>query len=290
MRIVVGYTDTPGGRDALALAARLASSLAASIDLVLVLASDERATITPPDAGYQRLVHTRAEGWLAKAAAKVPGGVAVTTNVVYAESFAQGLLEISKEVEGSLIVVGGANEGVRGRFSVGSVASALLHSAVVPVVLAPKGIRKLELDGIGRITVAVGTRPGAEEVLDAGIVLATRAEATLRLVSLVALDVPKDARDEANAAAQTHARTALDYAAEHLPAGVERESLIAEGKRIETAVRSIPWEPSELVLVGSSRLAPSGQIFLGSTAAKMLHELPVPMVVVPRDSVLEIGD
>ena len=290
MRIVVGYTDTPGGRDALALAIRLASALSASLDLVLVLASDERATLTPPDAGYERLLHTRATGWLAKAAAKVPASIATQSHVVYAESFAHGLLETSKTVEGSLIVVGGANEGVRGRFSVGSVASVLLHAAVVPVVLAPKGMRKLELDGVARVTVAVGQRAGADEVVTAGIVLATRAEATLRLVSLVALDVPKGARDEAQLAAEAHATSVLDAVAEHLPASIERESLIASGKRIETAVRAIAWDPTELVLVGSSRLAASGTIFLGSTAARMLHELPVPMVVVPRDSLLEIGD
>jgi nucleotide-binding universal stress UspA family protein len=36
------------------------------------------------------------------------------------------------------------------------------------------------------------------------------------------------------------------------------------------------------VLVGSSRLATPKHLFLGSTAAKMLRELPVPMIVVPR--------
>jgi nucleotide-binding universal stress UspA family protein len=34
--------------------------------------------------------------------------------------------------------------------------------------------------------------------------------------------------------------------------------------------------------VGSSRLAQPRRLFLGSTAAKILRELPVPMVVVPR--------
>jgi nucleotide-binding universal stress UspA family protein len=48
------------------------------------------------------------------------------------------------------------------------------------------------------------------------------------------------------------------------------------------------WDPEEIVLVGSSRLAATGQLFLGTTAAKMLRELPVPMVVVPRESVLTV--
>ncbi|MDO9399048.1 MAG: universal stress protein, partial [Herbiconiux sp.] len=39
-----------------------------------------------------------------------------------------------------------------------------------------------------------------------------------------------------------------------------------------------------------SRLAQPKHLFLGSTAAKMLRELPVPLVVVPRDSAATIGD
>ena len=36
-------------------------------------------------------------------------------------------------------------------------------------------------------------------------------------------------------------------------------------------------------MVGSSRLSAPKRLFLGSTAAKMLRVLDVPMMVVPRD-------
>ena len=39
----------------------------------------------------------------------------------------------------------------------------------------------------------------------------------------------------------------------------------------------------------SSRLAQPRRLFLGSTAAKMLHELPVPMIVVPRERASQEG-
>jgi len=58
--------------------------------------------------------------------------------------------------------------------------------------------------------------------------------------------------------------------------------VVARGDSIEDAVAQLSWEPGELAVVGSSRLAQPRRLFLGSTAAKMLHELPVPMVVVPR--------
>ena len=58
--------------------------------------------------------------------------------------------------------------------------------------------------------------------------------------------------------------------------------MAARGATIEEAVRALDWHDGEIVLVGSSRLATPHHLFLGSTAAKMLRELPVPMIVVPR--------
>jgi hypothetical protein len=53
MRYIVGYTDTPAGRDALALGIRIARTTGARLDIVLVLANEERPTITPADPGYE---------------------------------------------------------------------------------------------------------------------------------------------------------------------------------------------------------------------------------------------
>jgi transcriptional regulator with XRE-family HTH domain len=61
----------------------------------------------------------------------------------------------------------------------------------------------------------------------------------------------------------------------------------APGDSVEDAVAHLSWLPGEVVLVGSSRLAQPRRLFLGSTAAKMLHELPVPMIVVPRTRATE---
>ena len=45
----------------------------------------------------------------------------------------------------------------------------------------------------------------------------------------------------------------------------------------------LEWEAGEVLLIGSSRLAASRSIFLGSTANRILRALPVPMIVVPSD-------
>ncbi|ERK70559.1 hypothetical protein N136_03104, partial [Leifsonia aquatica ATCC 14665] len=67
-----------------------------------------------------------------------------------------------------------------------------------------------------------------------------------------------------------------------LPDGVEATASVAPGDSISHAVASLDWLPGEVVVVGSSRLAQQSRLFLGTTAATMLRELPVPMIVVPR--------
>ncbi|MDY0908889.1 universal stress protein [Microbacterium sp. CFBP9034] len=280
-RIVVGYTANDAGADALALGARLAAASESSLDLVVVLPGEDRSVITPPDAGYDRYVHDKAQAWLDTAAATVPDAVASETHVRYGDSFASGLLEAAHELAASYIVVGAANGGLRGRHRLGTVANELLHSADVPVVLAPEGARRIDpLTGITRVTAAVGLRPGADVLLEESVALATSTGAELRLVSLVAIDLP--AGIAGNESAAMHADEVFVHVRAGLPKDIEAEAVVGLGDSIEEAVSHLSWEPGEIAVVGSSRLARPRRLFLGSTAAKMLHELPVPMIVVPR--------
>lgn len=280
-RIVVGYTATDAGRDAVALGARLAAASGSSLDLVVVLPGEDRSVITPPDAGYDRYLEQQADAWLAEASGLVPSEIAHQALVRFGDSFAAGLLEAAHEVGASHIVVGAANGGLRGRHRLGTVAGELLHSADVPVVLAPEGARRIDpASGITRITAAIGLRPGADVLLEESLALATATGADLRLVSLVAIDLP--AGIAANESAAMHADDVYVHVRSKLPKEVEAEAVVGLGDSIEDAVSHLSWEPGEIAVVGSSRLARPRRLFLGSTAAKMLHELPVPMIVVPR--------
>lgn len=280
-RIVVGYTATDAGADAVALGARLAAASDSSLHLVVVLPGEERSLITPPDAGYDRHVKQQAQDWLTDAAATVPEPIRVRSHVRFAESFAEGLLDSAHDLNAALIVVGAANGGLRGRHRLGTVANELLHSADVPVALAPEGARRIDPhSGISRITAAIGLRPGADVLLEESVALATATGAELRLVSLVAIDLP--AGIAGNESAALHADEVFVHARSALPKGVDAEAVVGLGDSIEEAVSHLSWEPGEVAVVGSSRLARPRRLFLGSTAAKMLHELPVPMIVVPR--------
>jgi len=271
---------------------RLARTNGATLALVLVLANEQRPTIVPADPGYENYLRDTAEGWLAEGVAAVPPDVAAEPHLVYAESLTDGLLSAADELEAELIVIGAARGGLFGRYALGSAANDLLHSASVRVALAPDGCRSLEgSPPISRITCAIGTRPGADELLTAGIRAARSGGIPLRLISLVALDLPMDAGlTAALRGAEAHARQVLQQAEAHLPDDIAVTTEVVLGDAIESAVATVDWDPAEIVLVGSSRLAQPKRLFLGSTAAKMLRELPVPLVVVPRDSGPTIGD
>lgn len=283
-RIVVGYTANDSGADALALATRLAAASEALLDVVMVLPSEARNSAVPADAGYERHLKERSREWLAEASASLGDAVAQSLHVRYAESFAEGLIAAAHEFGASLIVVGAARGGILGRSRIGSVAGELLHSSDVPVALAPAGSREMSAaQGVSRITAAIGTRPGADALLEASVALSRATHAPLRLLSLVSIDLPAG-MDEglAELTSTVHADEVLLAARRGLPSGIETSAEVAEGPTIEDAVRGLEWHAGEIVLVGSSRLATPHHLFLGSTAAKMLRELPVPMIVVPR--------
>ncbi len=158
----------------------------------------------------------------------------------------------------------------------------------MPLALAPRGFRHSAAPRVHEVTCALGTRTGADVLLRTAVRACERMRTPLRLVSLVALDphgLGRDARKSHELAlesARAHARTLLDTARAELPGDYPVRSLVADGDTVESAVAKLEWHDGDLVMVGSSRLAPPHRLFLGSTAAKMLRVVPVPMIVVPK--------
>ncbi|MCK2030899.1 MULTISPECIES: universal stress protein [Microbacterium] len=282
--IVVGYTATDAGADAAALGARLARSLDATLHLVIVLpAEGTRSPVVPPERAYEDHIRAQAKRWLEDAILRLPHEVHSRGHVRIAESFAEGLIAAGEEFDARLIVVGAAAGSLFGRHRLGSVASELLHSSTIPVALAPAGTATQDDHVVPRVTAAVGTRPGAEVLLDEAAALAADGGVDLRLVSLVPFDVPPGLDTGAiRVVGEEHAHEVLARAKDRLPDTLGAVVEEAPGDSVEDAVSNLSWLPGEVALVGSSRLAQPRRLFLGSTAAKMLHELPVPMIVVPR--------
>ena len=289
MRLIVGYLATPSGEDGLVLGVQLARSLGAALDICMVLPPERTVpTRVPSISGYDDVLTTQGMEWLRKARATVPADIDVAVHLSVHESFAQGLLDEVTRLNAQAIVVGAAGDGLLGRHSVGSVSTELLHSAHVPLALAPRGMRHSSVQKIREVTCALGARVGADVLLRTAVRTAERIRTPLRLVSLVALDPQNDLHDGHDAfdtvreAAVSHAKTTLDEATAVLPQGFPVTVSIADGSTVESAVRTLDWQDGDLIMVGSSRLAQPHRLFLGSTATKMLRVLPVPMVVVPK--------
>lgn len=284
MRYVVGYTADERGREAIALALALAKEPGAQLDMVHVVNRPvPEYAGGGPERAYQEFLASKADGWLDKALALVPTGVRAAKHVRFADSFAEGLIDAAGEFGANLIVVGASRHGLFKRFTVGTVANALLHASPVPVALAPSGYRPPRF--ITRMTCALGTRPGAETLLGVAVDAAARRHVPLRLVSLVTLDIDRHGLQDHGAFAREHAEATLQKAAAGVSGRTVAHAEVAPGNTIENAIEQLDWDDSEVVLIGSSRLALRSRIFLGTTANKMLRALPVPMVVVPRDHV-----
>lgn len=282
MRLLVAYLATPGGADAVAVGVRLARTLGADLDICMVVPQDRNAHLLV-SAAYNAALVDQSEQWLADARDLVPADVPVATHVVISDSIAGGLLGEAERLGSNALVVGGSGGGLVGSHSLGSVVNELLHASLIPVVLSPRGARHSRIERVREITCALGTLPGATDLLDVALRASATADVPLRLVSLVALASTGD-KDSENRLRQAidHAQESLDKALAGLPDNVPVSALVAEGTSVETAVNSLDWHDGDLIMVGSSRLAQPRRLFLGSIAAKMLRVLAVPMVVVPR--------
>lgn len=285
MHLTVGYLATPTGDDGIALASALATTFGATVDVLLVV-REELPDGHPGRAEYQKLLVDRGEQWVAKAVAALSDdGIVAVSTVVVGESFAESLIHFAEEKSSDLIVVGGARDGFFGRHTIGPVTGALLHSSPIPVALAPRGYAEDPDDSIVTVTAAVPTKPGDDNPLPFAITLASAAGLAIRMLSLVSAENLAEAGSakEVRALQRAAAEQNLAVAARALPDAPEIESLVADGMTLESALKKLKWEDGDLLVVGSSRFAAPRRLFLGSTAARILAGVDVPVIVVPRD-------
>ena len=284
MHLTVGYLATPTGDDGIALASALAKTFDADVDVLLVV-REELPDGHPGRADYQQLLVNRGKDWVSKAVAALAAeGVTAGSTVTVGESFAQSLIDFAEQKASDLIVVGGARDGFFGRHTIGPVTNALLHSSPIPVALAPRGYAEDPDEAIDAVTAAVPTRAGDDNPLPFAITLASAAGLPIRMLSLVSAENLSEAGSarEVRQLQVAAAEENLAIAARALPESPEITSLVADGMTLESALKKLDWDDGDLLVVGSSRFAAPRRIFLGSTAARILAGVDVPVIVVPR--------
>jgi nucleotide-binding universal stress UspA family protein len=285
-KIIVGVDGREGGRDALALAGRLASLLGG--ELVAVHAYPHELFVsrgTTPD--FETTMHSGAEATLADEleradvvahAAAVPDG-----------SAGRALHVAAKRHHGELIVVGSAHRGAIGRVLAGDVTMGTLHGAECPVIVAPRGFaqRGSPLQTIG---VGVDGSPESRAASELARELATVAGARLKVIRVLEPTPP------GGPALAYHADWAERGEDRRAEAQAELDVMLAELGEIATGEVVIGDPATELayagneldlLVTGSRGYGPVRRLMLGSTSTRLVREAPCPVLVLTRGAEAE---
>ncbi|QQT68353.1 universal stress protein [Brevibacterium casei] len=288
-RLVVGYIATDRGRDAISLAISIARSV--EIELVVTIIRPESSTFhaagsIPKDG--TGIVAQQLDEWLEEALALIPDDIAARGVIHTASNESKGLMEVASDEGAVAIVIGARATTLMRQFRIGTVATSLLHSSEVPVVLAPAG--RSDIGPVSRITTLFGARPGAAALIGSAIEAATAFDVDLRLVALIENDgMAEDEIAEVTEFAEEYGGAVLAARASDLFAS-GRATVVSEGGAdIEEAAESVEWISGELAFIGSSRLG-HGRVFIGARARRLLRVLPVPVVVIPRRTLSRADD
>ena len=243
-RLTVGYLATDTGADGVALAATIAATIGAAIDLVCVLREDELATRTQRTYSEKALT-AQAQKWLDAGAALVPEGIEVDTHVVTAASFAEGLAGFATQTNARMIVIGGTSDGILGHHTLGPVGLGLAHYSPVPVALAPADHHRHPVPRLSEVTIAVAPGPHSDNPLPFGLALAAEGRLAVRLLTVV---VDGGVPDPTNLATRQEnvaaARRVLDEASSAAGDDITVEALVAEGATITQSLRALRWAPA----------------------------------------------
>lgn len=291
MTVIAGYAFGHASSGVLELASAVAA--ARGEDLLVV-------TVVPPRWNVPSMARVDGEfaAWAAEHGQAVldeaQAGLDAIGNEVPASfqqvshrSAAAGLLEVAEGEGASVIVVGSSDDGRRGYVELGSTSDRLVHSAQLPVAIAPRGYDGPE-DGFVRVSCAVAGHDEDPDLIESAAALANSAGVPLRLVTFAVRlntmyppEVGLRAEDEVALAARDQAQTVFAQLKDSDAVDGEVETVVGLGHGWRAAVDSIPWEQNEVLVIGSRPQGVLARVFLGSSATKIVRHVRVPVVVLP---------
>jgi nucleotide-binding universal stress UspA family protein len=288
--VVVGHDGSDSGDDAAVLGARLARATGEELLVVTVYPEENPIGVGRVDAEWVAAMreHAREVSDGARRALE-DRSVTATYRVLGSGSAAHGLDDVAEEIGASAIVVGSERHGARRRISPGSTGERLLHGAICPVAVAPRGLREHAVDvPIARIGVAFVDTPEGREAAAAAGALAAATGAALTLYTVVARRaevfspvIGRDAEEAFLATVREDARAALDRAHAALPEGVEAAEELLEGDTVE-ALAALDDREVDLLFCGSRGYGPVRRVLLGGVLRRLVRRAACPVVVVPR--------
>jgi len=291
MTIIAGFSSSRQGSAPLNLAAQLARTTGENIVAAAIVERSLPAGADPVEDEFQGYVSSQAAQSLEQVVDRVRGDLDISVVVHQSTSIPRGLMELVDQHSADAVVVGSSSSGLLGRVALGSVTERLVHTAAVPVAIAPRGYPLSPLP-IRRLTAAYGGAADAVGLIKTAAELAKQWSAQLRIASFTMRPLRMFGGSIEPSAeglvVQQWSRKTMDAALKQLNqarASIEIpdvDVVIGVGTEWRDAVDNISWESGDLLLLGSGAAGPMAQVFLGSAASKILRHAPVPVMILPR--------
>jgi nucleotide-binding universal stress UspA family protein len=291
MTILIGLTPNERGAAAVHLGSMLARSVSDDVVVVTIVPAPWPPRPDRLDAEYLALQEKTAQEALAAARAGIGSDLSVELVTHSARSVSSGLLDVARERHATVVALGSPSTGVFGRVSLGGIAERILHSADIPVALAPQGYDAGTTNArIARITVAFGRADKDSDLLVTAAAVAADIGASLRVacfavrpMTAASGTIEASAEDlvvgEWVTGLESDIREALRT--DHRAAAIRAELVVGQGGTWAEALTALPWGSGEVLAVGTSSSAVS-RFFLGSHASKIVRNSPVPVYLWPR--------
>ena len=291
MTIVIGLAPNERGAAAVHLGSMLARSISDDVVVATVIPTPWPPNPNRIDAEYQALQERAAEEALAVARTQIGPDLSVDLVIHHARSVSSGLLEVARQHDATLVALGASSGGVLGLVSLGGVAQRLLHSADIPVTLAPQGFVGRAGARVTRITVAFGRADRDSDLLLTAASVANDIGASLRVacfavrpLSAATGSIEPEVEDLVVQEWATNLEGNIRQAFGSNDTGsvaTRVDFVVGQGGSWAEALAAVPWGDGEVLAVGTSSSAIS-RFFLGSHASKIVRNSPVPVFLMPR--------
>jgi nucleotide-binding universal stress UspA family protein len=280
-RIVVGCDGSPGARDAVALAASIASATGAGISLVGVYPP---SLFPVPGSTDRRTLRTHAELALRRERDELAPDALLHTAADL--SVPRALRHYAEHWHADLVIVGCSRAAPNGHVQIGRDGRQLVYDAPFSLALPTRGLHRHAVV-LRRIGVGYDGGPEAQAALSLATGLARAAGAALVIHSIVEDLIPPLSVEQSIVredwaklweAERESALARAESAASALGIAAEASATVGDPG---TLLRALTNEV-DLIVVGSRRWGPVARLVSGGVGETLVADARCPILIVPR--------
>lgn len=285
--VVIGYDGGPGAADALALGLGWAEILGSRAVAVVVYPGP--APISPGRVDAEWVADRRAEAQsLLDEARQLAGTTDMDLRAVGSGSASHGLHDVAEELKASLIVLGSPQR-PQTRLLGATSGDRVIAGAPCPVSIPPLGWRDRTGRQLRRIGVAFVPTPDGREALRVAASFARHVGARLHVVTVVAgaaevmsYRIGEDVEQMYVAEAKEEFQREIEDAIAELASDVKASGEVLVGRDTVETLANLRDSAFDALFMGPRAYGPIRRVLLGGVSARLMRQLDVPAVVVPR--------